>query len=155
MPGQGCMGTAGQNAQASTGRSQEPGQGSACHGMPWMSGHCGGAPGQGQVGSGQAGGMCMGPDIGGVTPQNQRLQDVLRLMGGLEPMQLLQVRQVLGEQVGQARGVPEMFGQRATGSFPHSMDPMHVPGSSGEYVGDVFAKSEKWLRTPPISTLVF
>ena len=81
----------------------------------------------------------MGPDIGGVTPQNQRLQDVLRLMGCLEPMQLMQVRQVIGEQVGQARGVPEMFGQRATGSFPQSMDPLHVPGSSGEYVGDVFA----------------
>ena len=30
------------------------------------------------------------------------------------------------------------------------MDPMHVPGSFGEYVGDVFAKSEKWLGTPPI-----
>ena len=149
MPGQGCMGTAGQSAQASTGRSQEPGQGSACHGMPWMSGHCGGAPGQGQVGPGQAGGMCMGQDIGGATPQNQRLQDVLRLMGGLEPMQLLQVRRVLGEQVGQARGVPEMFGQRATSGFPQSMDPMHVPGSSEEYVGDVFAKSEKWLGTPP------
>ena len=70
MPGQGCMGT-----HVSTGRSQEPGQGSACHGMPWMSGHCGGAPGQGQVGSGQAGGMCMGQDVSGVTPQNQRLQD--------------------------------------------------------------------------------
>ena len=52
-------------------------------------------------------------------------------MGGLEPMQLMQVRQVIGEQVGQARGVPEMFGQRATNGFPQSMDPMHVPGSSG------------------------
>jgi hypothetical protein len=50
-------------------------------------------------------------------------------------MQLLQVRQVLGEQTGQARGVPEMFGQRTTSGFPQSMDPMHVPGSSGEYVG--------------------
>ena len=56
---------------------------------------------------------------------------------------------MLGEQVGQARGIPEMFGQRATSGFPQSMDPMHVPGSSGEYVGDVFAKSEKWLGTPP------
>ena len=64
-------------------------------------------------------------------------------------MQLLQVRQVLGEQASQARGVPEMFGQRTTSGFPQSMDPMHVPGSSGEYVGDVFAKSEKWLGTPP------
>ena len=69
--------------------------------------------------------------------------------GGLEPMQLLQVRQVLGEQASQARGVPEMFGQRTTSGFPQSMDPMHVPGSSGEYLGDVFAKSEKWLGTPP------
>ena len=149
MPGQGCMGTACQNAQASTGRSQEPNQGSVSYGMPWMSGQCGGAACQGQVGSGQNAGMCMGQDIGGVTPQNQRLQDVLRLMGGLEPMQLLQVRQVLGEQESQARGVPEMFGQRTTTGFPQSMDPMHVPGSSGEYVGDVFAKSEKWLGTPP------
>jgi len=149
LPGHGCMGTACQNAQASTGRSQEPSQGNACYGMPWMSSQCGGAACQGQVGSGQNAGMCMGQGIGGVTPQNQRLQDVLRLMGGLEPMQLLQVRQVLGEQAGQARGVPEMFGQRTTSGFPQSMDPMHVPGSSGEYVGDVFAKSEKWLGTPP------
>ena len=103
-----------------------------------MSGQCGGAACQGQVGSGQNAGMCMEQDIGRVTPQNQRLQDVLRLMRGLEPMQLLQVRQVLGEQTGQARGVPEMFGQRTTSGFPQSMDPMvHV-----------FAKSEKWLETP-------
>eukprot|EP00435_Cladocopium_sp_Y103_P039270 s2980_g10.t1 len=27
---------------------------------------------------------------------------------------------------------------------------MHVPGTSGEFVGDVFAKSEKWLGTPPV-----
>ena len=46
-------------------------------------------------------------------------------------------------------GDAEMFGQRATNGFPQSMDPMHVPGTSGEYVGDVFATSEKWLGTPP------
>ena len=46
MPGQGCMGTACQNAQASTGRSQEPNQGNASYGMPWMSGQCGGAAGE-------------------------------------------------------------------------------------------------------------
>ena len=34
--------------------------------------------------------------------------------------------------------------------FPQAMDPMQIPGSSGEYVGDVFAKSEKWLGTPPV-----
>ena len=42
-----------------------------------------------------AGGMCMGQEIGGVTPQHQRLQEVLRLMVGLEPMQLLHVKQIL------------------------------------------------------------
>ena len=62
----------------------------------------------------------------GVTPQNQRLQEVLKLMGGLEPMQLLQVRQVLGDQAGQARGLPEMLGQRTASGFLQSMDPMHV-----------------------------
>ena len=62
-------------------------------------------------------------------------------------MQLMQVRQVIGEQVGQARGVPEMFGQRATMGFLKVW--IQGPGSSGEYVGDVFAKSEKWLGTPP------
>ena len=94
----------------------------------------------------------MGPDVGGLTPQNQRLQDMLRLMGGFEPMQLLHVRQVLGDQnqSGFVRGVPELFGQRTASSFPQGMDPMHVPGTSGEYVGDVFAKSEKWLGTPPV-----
>ena len=91
----------------------------------------------------------MGPDVGGVTPQNQRLQDVLRLMGGLEPMQLMHVRQVLGEQNqgGFVRGMPEMFGQRTASSFPQGMDPMHVPGSAGEYVGDVFANLRSgWER---------
>ena len=155
LPGQGCMGTAGQGTQACTGRSQEPGSGGACHG-PCVPGQCGATPGQGQgqgmPGQGQAGGQCMGPDVGGLTPQNQRLQDVLRLMGGLEPMQLLHVRQVLGDQnqSGFVRGVPELFGQRTASSFPQGMDPMHVPGTSGEYVGDVFAKSEKWLGTPPV-----
>ena len=64
--------TACQNAQASTGRSQEPNQGNASYGMPWMSGQCGGAACQGQVGSGQNAGMCMGQDIGGVTPQKSK-----------------------------------------------------------------------------------
>ena len=148
LPGQGCMEIAGMNVQANTGRSQEPG-GGACQ-VPCWSGQCNAQQGQGQVGSGQTGGMCMGQDVGGVTPQNLRLQEVLRLMGGLEPMQLLHVKQILGEQPAQSRGVPEVFGQRTASGFPQSMDPMHVPGSSGEYVGDVFAKFEKWLGTPPV-----
>ena len=88
--------------------------------MPCWAGQGNAQQGQGQVRSGQAGGMCMGQD--------------------LEPMQLLQVRQILTDQPAQSRGVPEMFGQKTANGFPQMMDPMHVPGTSGEYVGDVFAK---------------
>eukprot|EP00435_Cladocopium_sp_Y103_P043770 s2314_g12.t1 len=92
----------------------------------------------------------MGPTVGGVTPQSQRFNDVLRLMDELDVNQLARLRQVLGEQVVQSRGLPEIFGQRSTGVRLQGLDPMHVLGSSGEFVGDVFAKSEKWLGTPPV-----
>ena len=91
---------------------------------------------------------CQGPHVGGVTPQNERMQEILRSMGGLDPMQMLRLRQTLGEQVNQARGVPELFGQRGDGMFSYGQEPMHVP-ASGEYAMDVFAKSEKWLGSPP------
>ena len=48
----------------------------------------------------------------------------------------------------QVTGVSELFGQRGDGIFPYGIDPMHVPGSSGEYSLDVFSKSEKWLGSP-------
>ena len=86
---------------------------------------------------------CQGPHVGGMTPQNERMQEILRLMGGLDPMQMLRLRQTLGDQVNQARGVPEMFGQRGDGMFPYGQEPMHVP--SMEQAVDMFAKSEKWL----------
>ena len=57
---------------------------------------------------------------------------------------------MLGEQVNQVRGAPELFGQRGDGMFPYGADPMHVPGSGGEYSMDVFSKSEKWLGNPPV-----
>ena len=63
-------------------------------------------------------------------------------------MQVLRLRQALGEQVNQVRGVPELFGQRGAGMFPYGIDPMHVPGSSGEYSLDVFSKSEKVAWEP-------
>ena len=63
-------------------------------------------------------------------------------------MQALRLRQALGEQVNQVRSAPELFGQRGDGMFPYGIDPMHVPGSSGEYSLDVFSKSEKWLGSP-------
>ena len=37
----------------------------------------------------------MGPNVGGVTPQNERLQDFLQRMVQLEPMQLMHVKQLL------------------------------------------------------------
>ena len=93
---------------------------------------------------------CQGPNVGGVTPQNERMQEILRMTQGLDPMQVLRLRQVLGEQVNQVRGVPELFGQRGDGMFPYGTDPMHVPGSGGEYSMDVFSKSERWLGSPPV-----
>ena len=53
---------------------------------------------------------CQGPNVGGVTPQNERMQEILRMTQGLDPMQVLRLKQALGEQVNQVRGVPELFG---------------------------------------------
>ena len=82
---------------------------------------------------------CQGPNVGGVTPAGNLADDTR-----FDPMQVLRLRQALGEQVNQVRGVPELFGQRGDGMFPYGIDPMHVLGSSGEYSMDVFSKSEKW-----------
>ena len=105
----------------------------------------------GQVGLERQGLLgCQGPNAGGVTPQNERMQEILRITQGLDPIQVLRLRQALGEQVNQVRGIPELFGQRDDDIFPYGIDPMHVPGSSGEYSLDVFSKSEKWLGSPPV-----
>ena len=66
---------------------------------------------------------------------------------GLDPMQVLRLRQALGEQVNQVRGAPELFGQR-DGMFPNGYNPMHV-GTNGDGTLDVFARSEKWIGNPP------
>ena len=62
-------------------------------------------------------------------------------------MQMIRWRQTIGDQVNQARGVPEMSGQRGDGMFPYGHELMHGP--SGEQSIDLFAKSEKWLGSPP------
>ena len=62
-------------------------------------------------------------------------------------MQMLRLRQTLGDQVKQARGVPEMFAQKGDGMFPYGQEPMHMP--SEKQAMDVFAKNEKWLGSPP------
>ena len=152
---QGCQGF-----QGCTGCGVQQGAclGTACsgqgcgQGMPCVSGQGQNlSQGLGQVGLERQGLTgCQGPNVGGVTPQNERMQEILRMTQGLDPMQVLRLKQALGEQVNQVRGVPELFGQRGDGMFPYGIDPMHVPGSSGEYSLDVFSKSEKWLGSPPV-----
>ena len=65
----------------------------------------------------------MGPNVGGVTPQNERLQDVLQRMVQLEPMQLMHVKQLLEQNANQARHVPETFGYRELGGFSNRFEP--------------------------------
>ena len=68
----------------------------------------------------------------------------------LELIQLMHVKQLLEQNANQARHVSETFGYRELGGFPTGLNPMQVTGnSSGEYSVDVFAKSKKWLGTPP------
>ena len=142
---QGCQGF-----QGCTGCGVQQGAclGTACsgqgcgQGMPCVSGQGQNlSQGLGQVGLERQGLTgCQGPNVGGVTPQNERMQEILRMTQGLDPMQVLRLKQALGEQVNQVRGVPELFGQRGDGMFPYGIDPMHVPGSSGEYSLGCFLK---------------
>ena len=88
-------------------------------GMPCVSGQGRNlSQGLGQVGLERQGLTgCQGPNVGGVTPQNERMQEILRMTQGLDPMQVLRLKQALGEQVNQVRGVPELFGQRVMACF--------------------------------------
>ena len=102
-----------------------------------------------------------GPLLGGVTPQAQRMQQVLSMSQGLSSSQLLTLMQSLQEQVrSQARLNPENFGEipSATEAFGSGVpnleflrDGAHnqVPGNSDHSAVDAFSKSEKWLGTPP------
>ena len=69
-------------------------------GMPCVSGQGQNlSQGLGQVGLERQGLTgCQGPNVGGATPQNERMQEILRMTQGLDPMQVLRLRQALGEQ---------------------------------------------------------
>ena len=110
--------------------------------------------------------MCQGNSqigsvLGGLTPQAQRMQQVLSMSQGLSSSQLVTLMQGLQEQMrSQARMNPEHFGDIP--AIPENIS-MHVPGlefsRDGDHnnpavapwnmVNDVFSKSEKWLGTPP------
>ena len=144
------------------------GQPNPCLG-PQFSGQClSGGPqfsGQGlNVSSGVPmfqGNSQIGSVLGGLTPQAQRMQQVLSMSQGLSSNQLVTLMQGLQEQVrSQARMNPEHFGDIP--AIPENLS-MHVPGlefsRDGDHnnpsyapwnvVNDVFSKSEKWLGTPP------
>ena len=110
--------------------------------------------------------MCQGSSqigsvLGGLTPQAQRMQQVLSMSQGLSSNQLVTLMQGLQEQMrSQARMNPEHFGDIPVS--PENIS-MHVPGlefsRDGEHnnptvapwnmANDVFSKSEKWLGSPP------
>ena len=65
---------------------------------------------------------CQGPNVGGVL-QNERMQEILRLTQGSDSLQVLRLKQALGEQVNQERVVCLRL-------FPYGFNPLHV-GTSG------------------------
>ena len=102
-----------------------------------------------------------GSVLGGLTPQAQRMQEVLSMSQGLSSSQLLTLMQSLQEQMrSQARMNPEPFGEHVN---PQEVSGSMIPGLefsrdgalnnlSGGLDGapmDAFSKSEKWLGVPP------
>ena len=102
-----------------------------------------------------------GPMLGGMTPQAQRMQQVLSMSQGLSSSQLLTLMQSLQEQMrSQARLNPEQFGDvpipqssldSAVPGLDFSRDGAHnnLAGNSERSSVDAFSKSEKWLGAPP------
>ena len=107
--------------------------------------------------------MCQGSSqigsvLGGLTPQAQRMQQVLSMSQGLSSSQLVTLMQGLQEQMrSQARMNPEHFGDIPV--LPENVS-MNVPGLEFSRDGDhnntpwnvsndVFSRSEKWLGSPP------
>ena len=39
---------------------------------------------------------CQGPNVGGATPQNKRMQEILRMTQGLDPLQVLRFEAGVG-----------------------------------------------------------
>ena len=99
-----------------------------------------------------------GMNVGGCTPQAQRMQQVMSLSQGLSGAQLVTLVQSLQDQMRQqTRFTPEVFGQIPfnLGSSNGGIAPLdfgrdgsHNEASHSNYV-DVFSKSEKWIGAPP------
>ena len=100
--------------------------------------------------------------LGGMTPQAQRMQQMLMMSQGLSSNQLLTVIQGLQEQSrSQGRLNPDSFGESYHGNpalagtgvpgLEFSRDGMHneLPSGRDSVAYDAFSKSEKWLGVPP------
>ena len=99
-----------------------------------------------------------GINVGGCTPQAQRMQQVMSLSQGLSGAQLVTLVQGLQEQMRQqTRLTPEVFGQMpfnlgsscgGVAPLDFGRDGLHNEAGHSNYV-DVFSKSEKWIGAPP------
>ena len=99
----------------------------------------------------------VGPCLGGMTPQANRMHQMFEMSKGLSASQLMTVVQGLQEQLkSQGRETPDVFGQRPL-EGSGGKGSVGVPqlnfglgaGAEMKHV-DVFSKSEKWLGTPPV-----
>ena len=129
-------------------------------GGPQFSGQFGGSQFNGQNPNAPCGvPMCQGSSqigsvLGGLTPQAQRMQQVLSMSQGLSSNQLLTLMQGLQEQMrSQARMNPEHFGDIPV--LPENVS-MHVPGlefsRDGEHNNPTVNPwniAKKWLGSPP------
>ena len=104
---------------------------------------------------------------GGVTPQMNMYQDVLRVLPMLGPHQLAMVRQFVNEGMqSQFWGIPESFGKNPLsngfGRSPERFAQKEIMGQAALPLGgacgdgswapqDVFSKSEKWIGNPPVA----
>ena len=102
----------------------------------------------------------VGPCLGGMTPQANRMHQMFEMSKGLSASQLLTVVQGLQEPLkSQGRETPDVFGQRplegsggkGSGGVPQ-LDFGLDAGSEMKHV-DIFSKSEKWLGTPPVPSV--
>ena len=99
----------------------------------------------------------VGPCLGGMTPQANRMHQMFEMSRGLSASQLLPVVQGLQEQLkSQGRETPDVFGQRplegsgGKGSGGVAQLDFGLDAGADTKHVDVFSKSEKWLGTPPV-----
>ena len=167
-PGLGCYGQGGlSNPGMNNGAGMQQHQAQA-QPQGWQSvGACFAGDTAGNIGQqGCDGGCRYGAEVGGMTPQMERYQEVVRLVNGLNPVQVMMLRQVLTDGSHLVRVVPETFGHQfepsSPGAIPFTIPELPSMGSGwnglsaqnllagGSTPVDVFAKTEKWLGNPPM-----